>query len=351
MPGPAAHRGRAARSRARRRRPRPPGPPARPAGRGRDHHPDPLAQRGVQDGDLPPIGPFCGPKTAEAPASPSSGLSTSAASSRLHPRQPGVGGPDQPVHLAQRRPARRQPLAGGVEPVHPEGGQRAGAAVVRPRPAQADDHPARAGAERDADQLPDPVGRRRAGPALRRREQVQPAGLGALHVGDVARHQHRRRDRAGERPLDGGHHELAAQGCVQHVDEAGAAVGQRRKVDGVPRRRPQPAVADRRRRLAGGQRAPEGVGRDQDPHPRSLPVSRPGPGQRVRAAGSRAAGPGGRVPGSGSGRPGPGQRVRAAGSRTAGSRAAGSGQPGPGRPGPGQRVSRRRRRVPRPSRR
>ena len=96
--------------------------------------------------------------------------------------------------------------------------------------------------------------------------RCQPAGLGALDPGLVALEQHR----SGHRVAVGAAHrdrrELAAERLVQHVDEAGAAVGHRGEVELVVGCPAAPAVRDRPGRLDRGEGAGELVRGDQHAH-------------------------------------------------------------------------------------
>ena len=102
--------------------------------------------------------------------------------------------------------------------------------------------------------------------ALGRSGQMQPAGLRALDV--------RRAATTSTAPGTGspyGPGTVTASSSppsdgVQHVDEAGAAVGHRDQVELVVGRVPAPALGDRLGRLDGGERAGELVGGDQHAH-------------------------------------------------------------------------------------
>ncbi len=110
--------------------------------------------------------------------------------------------------------------------------------------------------------------------------QVQAARLRALDVRRVPGQQHRGGRRLAERSRDGGRQQLAAERLVEHVDEAGTAVGHRRQVEGVVRCPPAPAGRDRLGGLHGGQRAGELVGGHQDAHGVIQPGSAPAAARR-----------------------------------------------------------------------
>ena len=118
--------------------------------------------------------------------------------------------------------------------------------------------------------------------SVRRRDQVQPAGLGRLDVGGApsgglcVHQQDPGRDVLAERTGHGDREQLAAQRRVQHLEEARAAVRQRAQLELVAGRVPAPAVRDRLGGLAGGEGPGEAVRGHEHAHPRSLahPVGR-----------------------------------------------------------------------------
>ena len=102
------------------------------------------------------VAPFCGPYTAAAPRSPSSGLSTSLASTTSAPARPGCR-PDRSTRSTCSSPP---PPAGtgsprGVEDPGAERGQHAGAAVGAGAAADGQHQPPAAGVQGGRDDLPE----------------------------------------------------------------------------------------------------------------------------------------------------------------------------------------------------
>ena len=97
------------------------------------------------------------------------------------------------------------------------------------------------------------AGRRRTSSPPRRAApgKVQPTGLRRLDVGAFADEEETRGDGLSERPAHGGRDKVAAQGGVQHVEKARAAVSHRRQVEDVVGGVPGPAAGDRLSRLDG----------------------------------------------------------------------------------------------------
>ena len=101
------------------------------------------------------VAPFCGPKIAAAPSAPSSGLSTSLASTKRAPsRRESKPGEVDPVQPGQGRAAGRQFVAVGVEELGAESLQDSGAAVGVGAAADAQDDLPAPGVERGPDQFP-----------------------------------------------------------------------------------------------------------------------------------------------------------------------------------------------------
>ncbi len=187
--------------------------------------------------------PFCGPNTAAAPCRPSSGLSTSAAATSRTP--PSSDGAVQPGAAGQRGAAAGQRGAVGVHRDRAERGQHPGAAVGGGRAAQPDDDLGDAGVARVRDQLADPArgrGARDLGPRRSRGTRCSPHAARRLQVGGAA---DARNQRAGtgspSGPVTSQLVPGAAERGVQHLDEAGAAVGEREQPQLVVGGGPAPA--------------------------------------------------------------------------------------------------------------
>jgi hypothetical protein len=190
----------------------------------------------------------------------------------------------EPVHVAQRGAAGREPLACRVQPLHPQRRQQSGATVVGGAAPEADDHPGRSQVEGLTDQLADPVGGGRPGVALGLGEQVQAAGCGRLHVRRRAVHQDSRLHRPGQRVLHGCRvPDGLWQRGPEHLQEPGPAVRQRREVQLVVRRDRPPARGERSCGLRPGQSAAEAVRSDQYAHVHTLAPPAPTPAVDVPA--------------------------------------------------------------------
>ena len=142
--------------------------------------------------------------------------------------------------------------------------QRARAAVRGGRAAHAEHDDARARVDRGADELARPVRGGRPGVALRLGHEAEPGGRG--HLEDRRRpvldQRELRGERATERVVHVGGHQLAAQAGQQRVERPLAAVGHRAEV-GRHQAGALEAAADQRRHLGGAERALEGIRRDE----------------------------------------------------------------------------------------
>ena len=223
---PGWRRARAARSRAR--------PPPRRPSRGRAGGPAPRrTARATRrtTGSRSSVIPFCGPKILVAPNSPVSGLSTSlAATSRTEPTRSRAAATS--TEVTPSRPA--PPASRGTSAVAPSAASSPAPPSLVPLPPSPTTTVAAPASTAAATSSPTPYVVASSAPSLA--GQVQPARLRALDVRRVADHQHRGRRRRPVRPADRDREQLAAQRLVQHVDEAGAAVGHRRQVELVVRR-------------------------------------------------------------------------------------------------------------------
>ena len=158
--------------------------------------------------------------------------------------------------------------------VAPSAGEQPGAAVVGAAAAEPDHHPPGAGVERG-----EPAARRRRSwwpvsapsPPVRCSPHACALSTYAVAPSGAVDQQHGRRHRLAVRAGDRDREQLAAERGVQHVAEAGPAVGHRREVELVVGRLPAPALGDRLGGLDGGQGARELVGSDEDAHVAILP--------------------------------------------------------------------------------
>ena len=213
--------------------------------------------------------PFCGPNPFVAPRRPSNGLSTSVAATISTPSTR-AGLLPQSTRATSRSPAppRRSTsvaslpsAAVAVAPSAASSPAPASLVAEPPSPTTMRRAPASTAA---ASSSPTPYVVVARGSRCACGTQVQAAGLGALDVRRGADHEHRRRNGSAERAGHREREQVAAERGVQHVEEPGAAVGERHLHDHVVRRRAPPALGDRRRSLDRAQRARELVRRDQD---------------------------------------------------------------------------------------
>jgi hypothetical protein len=162
-----------------------------------------------------------------------------------------LGRTGQFVRGDQRAAAVGQCIPGHVHRAGAERGEHARAAVVGGRAAQPHDHLPRAGLGGRGDQQAEAVGGGPVRVAFGLGQQVQTAGLRALHVRGAAADEDLAVDRAAER-VDRRHRDAAAvDDGGEHVDEARAAVGERSQHGLVARCDLVPTLAQR---LGGGRR-------------------------------------------------------------------------------------------------
>ncbi len=124
-----------------------------------------------------------------------------------------------------------RPAASAVEHAvrrRPERGEDARSAVVGAGPAEPHHHGPRPAVHGREQQLADPTARGGLRVAV---DEVQAGGLRALDVRRLPHAQHHRGHLRPVRTRHGHRREVAAERGVQHVDEAGAAVGHRREVE------------------------------------------------------------------------------------------------------------------------
>ena len=250
-------------------KPTPPAAPApgspRPVGTGRAAHQlGPAGQRGRPAGRRRPgSAPFCGPYTAAAPRSPSSGLSTSPATTTSTSGQSRVQAREVQGRGARERGAAGRHLGPAVvEDPGAEGLEQPGTAVGAGAAADAQNQLAAAVADRGRHQLAGAAAAGRQRGRHTARQQGQPGGLGQLDDGGVALPGVRRRHRFAGRSADGDRHLLEPRGDGSG-EGALAAVGHGQRKDVQVGAGPQDACADGRGHLRGRQRPLEGVGRDE----------------------------------------------------------------------------------------
>ena len=214
------------------------------------------------------VAPFCGPKTADAPSGPVSGLVTSLANIiGVRVTRGSRTGAIDAVEVGERRSPARQVATVGVEQSDAESLGHAGAAVIGGAAAESDDDAFRAMVERVEDQFADAArgGAQRVG---RGADEMQSRGFGHLDDGRraIAEDAVCGGDRFVQWSGDTDRDQATAGGVDQGADRAFAAVCHGNGDDvGIGGHAPH-AAFDGVRSLPRGQAALERIGRDDDLH-------------------------------------------------------------------------------------